>query len=292
MSFARYIPALRTVVLESRIKLHRVPVGRCAETYKAPDQLGVKAAEVRARMADIDPASLPSVEEARARQQARAAEIEKTQSQAPATVDLRPVFTSAANRTTEPAAPIFDRDAAEATWTEQLTAAAIAHDVTARQTPEAEREGEAHQLSEGGIPRSQPPSENAPAPTATRQIVASEPEAAKSPESELRSPDRAAGRIFGGLAKVAETILGGLFSFFGAAEPKLTKQQAHEKAQARGNEETLHAEAVAERAQGTEIARDWDAHALKSTQQEKSIRLTLARAASTKKGAPSATSLK
>ena len=178
------------------------------------------------------PTQLPSVEEARGRQQERTAEIEKTQSQAPQPVGLRLVFTSAANRITEPSAPIFDRDAAEAAWTEQLTAAAIAKDEATPSTPKPEREGEGPQPADEGIPTSPAASENAPAPTTTRPNVVPEPELAGSAASGFKSPERAASGIFGGIAKVAETILGGLFSFFGAAEPKLSPQQAERATQA------------------------------------------------------------
>jgi hypothetical protein len=42
---------------------------------------------------------------------------------------------------------------------------------------------------------------------------------------------------------MAERVLGGLFSFFAGDEPKVTPQQAHDRAQAAGNVETQHAQA-------------------------------------------------
>ena len=215
---------------------------------------GMTLAETRDRLSDIDRTQLPSVEEAQARQQERAAEIEKDQRQAPQPVDLRPVFTSAANRTTEPVAPIFDRDAAEAAWTEQLTEAAIAKDEAARQTTKPEREGEGPQPAEGGISTSRSPSGNAPEATASRPNVAPEPEIAGPAASGFKSPERAVSGIFGGIARVAETILGGLFSFFGAAEPKLSPQQAERAAQSADERSEAHAEADA--AQEIEATRD------------------------------------
>jgi hypothetical protein len=232
---------------------------------------GMTLAETRERLGDLDRAQLPGVEEARARQQERAVEVEKTQSRTPEPLDLRPLYISAANRTTEPAAPVFDRDAAEAAWTEQLTEAAIAHDETARQMPKPEREGEGPQPAEEGISTSQPLPENAPAPTASRPDIALEPETAKEPESELHGPEHAASGIFGGLARVADIILGGLFSFFGAAEPKLTAQQVHQKEQARGNDETLTAQAYAAGEQTKAEDHDWRMAEQKRQQQDNDL---------------------
>jgi hypothetical protein len=194
---------------------------------------GLTLADTRDRLGDLDRTQLPSVEEARARQQTRTAEIEKTQSHAPEPVDLRPVFTSAANRTTEPPAPVFDRDAAEAAWTEQLTAAAIAHDAAERQTPNPDLEGEGPRPAEAGISSaSQPTSENAPEITATRPDIAPEHETAGTPASGLKDPERITTGIFGGIARIVENVLGGLFSFFEPAAPKLSPQQAELAARA------------------------------------------------------------
>lgn len=66
------------------------------------------------------------------------------------------------------------------------------------------------------------------------------PEQTPEPRSEIRSADRIAGGIFAHLAKVAE-IIGGLLFGFALDEPKLTRQQAHDAAQAAGNVETQHA---------------------------------------------------
>src|SRR3954453_126326 len=42
---------------------------------------------------------------------------------------------------------------------------------------------------------------------------------------------------------MAERVLGGIFSFFAADEPKVTPQQARDRAQAAGNVEMQHAQA-------------------------------------------------
>lgn len=70
------------------------------------------------------------------------------------------------------------------------------------------------------------------------------PAAASEPEPEVtRGAERAVGSIFGGFARMAERVLGGLFSLFAGDEPKVTPQQAHDRAQAAGNVETQHAQA-------------------------------------------------
>jgi Relaxase/Mobilisation nuclease domain len=75
-----------------------VIIDPAGDDHSLARRASVKAAELRERMKEIDPASLPSVIEARAEQRAIATER----------------------------APNFDRDAADAAWMEQVTAAAIA----------------------------------------------------------------------------------------------------------------------------------------------------------------------
>ncbi|MBV8092847.1 MAG: hypothetical protein JO110_06375, partial [Acetobacteraceae bacterium] len=66
---------------------------------------------------------------------------------------------------------------------------------------------------------------------------------------------KAATGITNSLAKVAETVLGGIFSFFGLGEPKLTPDQAERRAQAaeERQEARAHEQAQAER----EAAQHW-----------------------------------
>jgi hypothetical protein len=107
----------------------------------------VKAALVHARVADIDPASLPSVEAAKTRQHARQAERENRQAHDIAAAramheaqqaakgrkdDTRASFAAAGARVTEPEAPIFDRDAADRAWATKVMQAAIAKEEAAR----------------------------------------------------------------------------------------------------------------------------------------------------------------
>ena len=98
---------------------------------------------------------------------------------------------------------------------------AAAQEATQQPAPDAGRAGE-------------------PEPSYSPSITAS---VAAEPATEIRPADRVAGRIFGGIASMAESMLGGLFSFFGGAAPKLTQQQARDQAKADTNEETLHARA-------------------------------------------------
>jgi hypothetical protein len=87
------------------------PVG---DDHSLARRAGVKAAELRERMKEIDPAGLPSVTEARAEQRTIAAER----------------------------APNFDRDAADAAWMEQVTAAAIAKEEGLSPAPGVQQEPE------------------------------------------------------------------------------------------------------------------------------------------------------
>lgn len=66
----------------------------------------------------------------------------------------------------------------------------------------------------------------------------------------------AASGVFSGFAKAVEKVLGGIFSFFGGGETKLTQQQARDQARADGNEETLHARANAAAEQEKEAKTD------------------------------------
>lgn len=65
-----------------------------------------------------------------------------------------------------------------------------------------------------------------------------------------------------------------MFSFGAMAEPKQTRQQMRNEAQAAGNVETQHAHEVAAGVQAIETARDWQQHAQKTTQQEQDLSLS------------------
>ena len=89
-----------------------VIIDQAGDDHSLARRAGVKTAELRERMKEIDAAGLPSVTEARDQQRARHPER----------------------------APHFDRDAADARWLDQVTAAAIAKGEAALAPPAAEPE--------------------------------------------------------------------------------------------------------------------------------------------------------
>jgi hypothetical protein len=142
------------------------------ETHSLTRRVDTKAAEVKARIADLDREQLPSVDDARVRQLAREAAREARQAHDLAAAratheaqqaatgridDTRSVFTAAADRTTEPGA--FDRDAANREWEVKLAEAAInAEAQKGRQQPgdDAGRETRAGGHEPSGGPGNQP----------------------------------------------------------------------------------------------------------------------------------------
>jgi hypothetical protein len=145
-----------------------VIIDRAGDDHSLGRRLGIKAAELRSRMADLDPATLPSVAEAKSLQHERQVERQKQQEinaaaeramhearaaakgrydQLHAThkgverkqsagrydalraaeppPEIARDFASTANRTTEPAAPNYDRDAYNGAWEAQIAEAAI-----------------------------------------------------------------------------------------------------------------------------------------------------------------------
>jgi hypothetical protein len=159
-------------------------------------------------------------------------------------------FDSSANRTAEPAAPIYDRDQDNAAWEAKLAEAAInAEAQKVRQQPgdDAGRE------TRGGGPEPSHSPESA-ASIDAGSIPEAEAVIASAPGT--HTAERATGRIFGGLGALAETILGGLANFLFGGEPKLTPMQMHDRARAESNEETLHARAYTAAEQEKEAATD------------------------------------
>jgi MobA/VirD2-like, nuclease domain len=172
-------------------------------THELRRMVPVKAKELYARMADIDAARLPSVDQAKTHQLARAAESEQRRSQAgrydaiqpgrsDATVqpdyaaargqvdDIRPLFEASAARAAEPAAPIYDRDAAERRADEKIIDAAIAADKEPRQ------QGKQTKAAERDAPAARGPYADFPTP---------EPEAKTEPEKAEPALGKTAGMI-------------------------------------------------------------------------------------------------
>jgi hypothetical protein len=75
-SFKAALEASGDYVLARGDRRDFVIIDRAGDDHSLARRLGVKAAEMRARMADLDPAGLPNVQEAKAQQQARQAERE------------------------------------------------------------------------------------------------------------------------------------------------------------------------------------------------------------------------
>lgn len=164
---------------------------------------GKTLAEIRQRLGDLDRARLPTVDQAKDIQATRQVERGERQER---------------SQTRDMAAEIRP-----STETAQWHTAAQ----EAVQRPQRSAASE----TRAGQQRASQAHENAPAAAS-----------ASGPEI-TRSTGRAVGGIFGGLARMAESVLGGLFSLFAGDEPKPTPQQVHDKAQAAGNAETQHAQA-------------------------------------------------
>lgn len=136
-----------------------VIIDRAGDDHSLGRRLGMKAAELRSYMADIDPANLPSVQEAKAAQQARDLAQEPRQQPKPTpAIENHPTaaagpyseiraaqtesqFADQARRATEPAAPVWDRDAENMAWEAQLADAAQ-HSQKARKGERQAREVE------------------------------------------------------------------------------------------------------------------------------------------------------
>jgi MobA/MobL family len=123
--------------------------------------------------------------------------------------DIRPLFEAAAARVTEPAVPIYDRDAAGRMADERIIDSAIAAAQEARQTPEAAPQAEKH--GRGAEPIHSPPQQ------AQEHVAA--------PESGLHDADNIGSRIFGGLARGVEKFVDWLGDVLFPAPPP-TRDQA------------------------------------------------------------------
>lgn len=244
-----------------------VVIDRAGDDHSLARRLGVKAAALRERMADVDRAALPSVAEAKTLQREREAErtapeptvepqqgarsrydaLRETDQQvardqfptfpgkydelkaAASAPEIVQQFEARARQTTEPAAPIHDRDAENAAWEAALIDAAIAR----AEAPEPERAGE---IREDGhkIPAS---------PENTQEIEASAEFAAPEPDiggnaSGLKSPEHAASSLLGSFAKTFIDALSGFLGFLEPAAPKMSSQQAKLEAKAQAAERT------------------------------------------------------
>ncbi|MGE0290451.1 MAG: relaxase/mobilization nuclease domain-containing protein [Bradyrhizobium sp.] len=197
-SFRAALEASGDYVLARGDRRDFVVIDRAGDEHSPARRLGMKAAEVRKFMADLDRDDLPSVQEAKVyqlgRQQEREAErkaeaekqpepegrydalhtterqVEREQSrgkydalrEAEPPSEIEQAFAAEAGRTTEPN-PYPDRDKAEAEWQERVADAAIAQE--AAQSGEEKRnrrgEGEAQPDAPGASDGADGASENA-----------------------------------------------------------------------------------------------------------------------------------
>jgi hypothetical protein len=123
-------------------------------------------------------------------------------------------FDRAAARSTDPAAPNFDRDAADAKWQEAVAAAGIAKDRTGTQPPAADPPTE---------PRATILEDYYPAADQELLQPARSAEGAKSPagaRTAPQPPEIAASGIFDAFARAAGAVGGFLFGWIGGSPPQ------------------------------------------------------------------------
>jgi Relaxase/Mobilisation nuclease domain len=257
-----------------------VVIDRAGDDHSLARRLGVKAADVRERMADIDRAALPSVAEAKTQQRDRQIEHDRQKAQQPEQSpepsagersrydplretehqvrreqfngkydELRAAepakiereFASNASSAAEPVAPIYERDLYNEDWEAKLTEAAIIIAGTeAEQTPPEARQRpdpNAGKETRAGIgqpadgPEKQPHAgdereESIEAWAERSAGNRTAHEMADAAEDTLDAASRTTGKMLGGLAKAVEQVLGGLLSFLGAGDTKLSPLQA------------------------------------------------------------------
>jgi hypothetical protein len=188
-------------------------IDRAGDDHSLGRRLGMKAKDLRAYMADLDPASLPGVEQAKEIQRDRQVERAMTEARAAAkgrTDDIRPdgersrydalratehdvsrshaaggryddlrtaepqpeivrQFASAAAHVTEPAAPVWDRDAAARAADERIIDAAIKQAAPAPQEARQRPEPEAGREARAGAAE---PAQAPPQPDAAHELTA------------------------------------------------------------------------------------------------------------------------
>src|SRR5271166_1747705 len=138
-SFKAALGASGEYILAAGDRRDFVIIDRAGDDHSLGRRLGVKAAEINARMADLDRAQLPSVEQAQAMQRTRTAEREAN-----------------ASRTAEPDAPNFDRDAANRDWEEKIAAAGIAADRAMQEARDAAKGRRDDTRPDGPVNRPEP----------------------------------------------------------------------------------------------------------------------------------------
>lgn len=211
---------------------------------------GMTLAEIRERLADLDRTQLPGVEQAQALQREqhhqheidRAAEQEMQAARAAAqgrVDDIRPLFDAAASHVTEPAAPIYDRDAASRAADEKIIDAAIAA-AKGRADDIRPADSSADRSRDFSTQEAVQTPEASAAPLAPGQSTTRTTE----PESGLRDADHIVTRILGGVSRMAEKF----FDFLGdmiAPAPPPTPDQAERMVRSAEEKQQAHAEQAA-----------------------------------------------
>ena len=221
-----------------------VVIDRTGDDHSLGRRLGMKAKELRAYMADLDPANLPGVEQAkeiqRGRQQERAGEPKPEADLAMQAAyqgargrydDLRSAepppeivrqFGAATSRVTEPAAPVFDREAASRAADERIIDAAIKQAASplpeGRQQPEPAAGSTAPAETAAAI--STYPAATAPAwePDAGRELAATA-------DATVDRATHAGAGLLGGLGKIFTDLIGWLADAISPPPPP-TRDQA------------------------------------------------------------------
>ena len=235
-SFKAALEASGHYVLAAGDRRDFVIIDLAGDDHSLGRRLGMKAKDLRVYMADLDPASLPSVEQAKEIQRDRQHQLETDRAAGQAmpaahaaakgrTDEIGRVFGATA-RTPEPVAPLWDRDAATRAADEQIIDAAIQADQAAR----AAARGRKDDLRSG--------------PRETRQTAAAAPQAERpgheaepvyspppsplregsAPASGLRDADNIVTRIFGGLSRAAEKFVDFLGDMIAPAPPPTPDQ--------------------------------------------------------------------
>jgi hypothetical protein len=191
--------------------------------------------------------------------------------------DIVRVFAAGAARTSEPEAPTFDREAGESEWLDRVAEAGIAKGEPPRviaAEPAIAADDFYPSADAGDAPHEAASTKGAE--RAGGALAGGAGEISGPPAAELESVDvaptieRGMSSLFGGITKFAEMVI----SFFDwSGDAKLTKQQRHEKAQARGNEETLQAEAYAEVTQAIDAEHEDRAELQKKDEQERNAEI-------------------
>jgi hypothetical protein len=210
------------------------------EAHELRRMVPVKAAELYARMADIETARLPNVSDARDRQQIRAVDLEQRREAVGRSDDIRPDHLARENQ----AADYFDRDAADDAWIKAVNAAGV----KAAQEAARQREAAAAASAPGQENTHATARERAAQDTSWREARP----ASETPHVIHLGPSAEFNRaadVVAGLADGVEKALGAAFDYaadFIAPPPPPTKEQIKQQERAEAEERPLRETARAQ----------------------------------------------